>query len=268
MQATGKEVDTILQSVNPAPAPENLPAVGFMSIIEKAASLDNVDVDKLERMMAMQLQWEDRQAERHYNDSMTEVMKDLAPIKITKSKKVEYEVEKGKPEKGKYEAFRYVPLEQIEPIIRPILLNHGFFISYDTEPCAIPGWHTIVVWIAHTGGHRKPYRIPMPLETGGGKNNAQAMGSTQMYGMRRALCAALNIIPIGEDNEATGAPITDDQAKEIKDGLIETGLDTVKFLATLKAESVEEIRTKDYRRAMTAINAKRWEIQQQKAGAK
>jgi hypothetical protein len=58
------EIEIITQSITPAPAPENLSVVqgGFMSIIEKAAALENIDVDKLERMMAMQMQWEDRQA--------------------------------------------------------------------------------------------------------------------------------------------------------------------------------------------------------------
>jgi len=102
--------------------------------------------------------------------------------------------------------------------------------------------------------------MPMPLDVSGGKGNAQAMGSTQTYGMRRALCGAFNIIPVGQDDDASGGAITAEQAKEIKDGLKETGLDVVKFCNNLKARNVDEIKLKDYARAKTALDAKRYQI--------
>lgn len=234
---------------------------GFMAIIEKAAALDNVDVDKLERMMQMQLKWEEVNARKMFDEARARVSAKLSHIKVTKTRSVAYDVEKGNKSAGQKEAFKYAALEDIDKLVRPILDEEKIVVSYDTEPCALAGWHTIVCWLSHAG-HREPYRIPMPLDTTGGKGNAQAMGSTQMYGMRRALCGALNIITVGVDDDGAGGPITEEQAKEIKDGLKATGLDTAKFLKTLKVESVEEIRTKDFGRAITAIDAKKWQLSQ------
>jgi hypothetical protein len=107
----------------------------------------------------------------------------------------------------------------------------------------------------------------MPLDTSGGKTTRRAWAAPIHMASGYALCAALNIITVGEDDDAQGGPITVEQAKEIRDGLIETGLDDIKFLKTLKAGTVDEIRSKDLQRARTALDAKRYQmLQQQKAG--
>lgn len=243
--------------------------IGYMPLINKLSQNPTREtMEIIERMMTAQEKWEDRQAEKRFNEAMAAIAKELASVKIIKDSKVQYDVDKNDKSQGKVEAFRYVKLEKIEPIVRPILLARGMHVSYDTEPCALAGWHTIVVWFAHNEGHRRAYRMPMPLDSGGGKNNAQAMGSTQSYGMRRGLCAALNLIPVGEDDDASGAPITDEEAKIIKDGLKNSGLDVKKFLSNIKAESVEQIKSKDYGRAMTAIDAKLYRLSQQKKDGK
>lgn len=236
---------------------------GFLAIIEKASSLESIDVDKLAKMMEMQLQWEDRQAKKLFDEVKSRVSAKLSNIKVVKTRSVAYDIDKNDKSKGQKEAFRYAALEDIDKLIRPVLIEENLDVSYDVEPCALAGWHTIVCILSHAG-HREHYRMPMPLDTSGGKGNAQAMGSTQTYGQRRALCAALNIITIGEDDDATGGAISAEQAKEIKDGLKETGLDVVKFCQSLKVPNVDEIKIKDYGRARTAIDAKRYQILKKK----
>lgn len=236
-------------------------AGGFMAIIEKAASLENLDVDKLERMMQMQLQWEAGQAKKEWEAAMTRISARLADIRIRKTKSVGYDIDKNDKSKGQKEAFRYTPLEDIDKVVRPILNEEAMTVFYDTEPSATPGWHTVIVKMSHAG-HTEMSRIPLPLDVSGGKNNTQGMGSTYSYGKRYALCAALNIITVGEDNDGAGAPITDEQAAEIKQGLKDTGLNVEKFLQNLKVSCVEEIPLREYRRAMTAIDAKKYQLLQ------
>lgn len=230
---------------------------GFMAIIEKAAALDNIDVDKLERMMAMQLQWEDRNANKLFQEALARVSSRIGHIKVTKTRTVAYDVDKTDKAKGQKEAFKYAALEDIDKLVRPVLDEEKVTVSYDIEPCALPGWHTVVCYLSHAG-HKEPYKMPMPLDTSGGKGNSQAMGSTQTYGMRRALCGALNIVPVGMDDDGAGGAITEEQAEQVKQGLKDTGLDVIKFLKRMKVESVEEIRTKDFIVALAAIENKRY----------
>ncbi len=240
-----------------------------MAIIDKVAALDNIDVDKLERMMQMQMQWEAQQSKKAFADCMTRISARLAVIRIVKNKSVGYDIEKGNPAKGQKEAFKFTPIEDIDKVVRPILNEEGMSISYDTELSAMQGWHTIIIKLSH-GGHTETSKIPLPLDVSGGKNNTQGMGSTYSYGKRYALCAAFNIITVGEDDDGSGGPITDDQAKQIKDGLRETGLDIAKFLKAMKAVTVEEIRTKEFTRALATIENKRYMNKQEaeKKGSK
>ena len=248
---------------------ENLPATtgGFRSIIEKAAALDNVDVDKLERMMAMQLQWEERQARKLFDEAKARASQKLKNIKIEKTRSVSYDIDKNDKSKGQKEAFKFAALEDIDKLIAPVLAEEKIDVSYKIEPCALAGWHTIVCWLEH-GGHREPYPMPMPLDTSGGKGNAQAMGSTQTYGQRRALCGAFNIITIGMDDDGMGGNIDDAQAKNIKDMMQGLELDAgkvLRFLKYMKAESVEKILFKDYRKATSFLEEK---LAKKKAGDK
>ncbi len=235
---------------------------GFLAIIEKASQLDNVDVDKLAKMMEMQLQWEANQAKKSFDAAMTRISAKLATIRIVKTKTVAYDINKNDKAAGQKEAFRYASIEDIDKIVRPILNEENMAVSYDTAPAA-NSWHEIIVKLSHAG-HTETSRIPLPLDTSGGKGNTQAMGSTYSYGKRYALCGALNIITVGEDDDGMGGAITAEQALEIKNGLKETGLDVIKFCQALKTPNIDEIRQKDLARARTALDAKRYQILKKK----
>lgn len=206
----------------------------------------------------MQMEWEDRQEERDFNNAIERIVGKLAHIRIVKSKSVGYDIDKNDKSKGQKEAFRYTPIEEIEKIVRPLLAEENIRPAYTCKPSGMQGMYEVTCTLKR-GRQSTESCIPLPMDTSGGKNNAQGMGSTFSYGKRYALCAALFITTVGEDNDAAGAPITEEQSIEIKQGLMDTGLDTKKFLKTLKIESVDEMATKDYRRAMNLINATRWE---------
>lgn len=252
---------TVNDSASRELSPSTAPALtgGFMSIIEKAAALENIDVDKLERMMAMQLQWEDRQAEVAFNEAMTRVAARIGNIKIVRTRGVSYD--KGEIKK---DAFKYAAIEDIDRLIAPILAEEGVTVSFDTEPSATQGWHNIIIRVSH-GRHTKSAKVPLPLDTSGGKNNTQGMGSTYSYGKRYALCAFFNIVTVGDDDDGAGGAITDEQAAEIKTALRDTESDVVKFLAYMKVASVEEIRTRDYKKATALLESKK--KQKEKANA-
>jgi len=244
----------------PVITPQQPVSGGMLAIIERVASDPHADVEKLERMLSLQERIMTKQSEIDFTEALAR-MKPKLP-KVEKKGMIKF-TDKNGVERNTPHA-RY---EDIQEAIDPHLATEGFTISFDTTaaPNSMP---IISCTLAHKGGHSKTISMPLPLDTSGSKNNLQAMGSTISYGKRYLVGMMFDLVIKGEDDDAQGGAITDAQAKEIKDGLKETGLDTVKFLKTLKAESVEEIRTRDYARATSAIDAKKWRNSQEimKAG--
>jgi hypothetical protein len=116
----------------PAPSSDNPSTV--LALIERVALDPRADVGKLERMMAMYERLKVKEAELAYKAAKGRILKKLAGIKIVKNRSVPYEIEKGKPQKGTYEAFKYAPLEEIDKHLRPLLAEEDMDLSYSDEP--------------------------------------------------------------------------------------------------------------------------------------
>ena len=92
-----------VEGLLPKPLSNNPSTV--LALIERVALDPRVDVEKLERMMELYERLKAKEAELAYNEAKGRILKKLARIKIVKNRSVLYEVEKGKPQKGTYEAF-------------------------------------------------------------------------------------------------------------------------------------------------------------------
>jgi hypothetical protein len=234
---------------------ESLPAneaATMISIIAKAASDPNVDVSKLEKLLDMQQRIMTKQAEIDFNEALARISCKMP--RIVKGGVVEY---KDKDTKKTEEAFKFARYEDIDKVIRPLLVNEGFSLSYDTA-MREGGGVIVTGTLSHRSGHSRTASIPLALDNSGGKNNVQGMGSTTQYGKRYTMCMLLNIVTIGEDDDGTGAEfITHEQAAELDLQARELGVDMVAWLGILKAASVPEILAKDYKRAKDLLEKKR-----------
>src|SRR6516164_7636589 len=120
-----------IERLLPAP-PSDSPST-VLALIERVALDPRADVGKLERMMAMYERLKAKEAELAYNAAKGRILKKLAGIKIVKNRSVLYDVEKGKPQKGTYEAFKYAPLEEIDKHLRPLLAEEDMDLSYSDK---------------------------------------------------------------------------------------------------------------------------------------
>jgi hypothetical protein len=109
-------------------------AASMLALIERVALDPRADVEKLERMMAMYQRLKAKETELAYNAAKARILKKLAGIKIVKSRSVLPEIDKGKPKKGTYQAFKYAPLEEIDKHLRPLLVKEDMDLSYSDEP--------------------------------------------------------------------------------------------------------------------------------------
>ena len=238
---------------------EHKEPVTIISIIAEAVKSGMVDATVIHSLLDAEERWRKSQAEIEFNEAFSRLSQKLP--RIVKKGSVAYkDKQSGKSE----EAFRFATYETIDEAVRPLLADEGFSMLYDTKERE-GGGLIMTATLLHSKGHKMQSSIPLALDSSGGKNNIQAMGSSSSYGRRYAMCNILNIVTIGEDDDANSAfPITTEQAIELDLKLTESGLDRAKFLKILKVEDIRDIRVKDYGRAMNTVKAKIYDNEKEK----
>lgn len=163
-----------------------------LSVISRAASDPAVDVDKLERLLAMQERIMATQAKAAYDADMASLQSGMPSI--TKDAKIIV----GGTVRANYASF-----ENIVSTIRPMLEQYGFSVTFKTS-FAGETLH-VLGRISHRAGHAEETTIALPFDNSGSKNDVQAIGSSISYGKRYALCMLLNIATGGEDDDGHAA---------------------------------------------------------------
>src|SRR6201981_509409 len=233
-----------------------------LELIERVVLDPRAGVEKLDRMMAMYERQKAKEAELGFNAAKGRILKKLAGIKFVKNRPAIYEIEKGKPQRGTYEAFKYAPLEEIDKHLRPLLLEEEMDLSYSDEPRE-HGWILIRGRLKHLpSGYFEDSFMPAPPDTSGGKSNVQGVGSTNSYLRRYLACNIFNIVVVGDDDDGNGGTIDEVQPTTLLD-LIKKAKVGPKFLKYMRAQSIEEagsleaavgtIASRDYRKAITTL---------------
>lgn len=253
-----------LSSVITSPPAELPIETQFMNMLERMATDPNADATKARVFFDMRADFMKEKRMTEFDQAHARIKKYMRDnkIRIVKTRTVGYDIEKGNKAAGQKEAFKYAAVDDIDPIIGPLLEAEGITDSYTMESIG-SGWYNVTCTLK-LNGHREKSTIPMPLDTSGGKNNTQGSGSTMSYGKRHSLVAALGLTIYGQDNDGAGAPVTNEQAVELDKLLTESGMDKAKFLALMKVEDVRAIPTKEYGRAKNALEAALY--RKQKAG--
>lgn len=228
-------------------------ADAYLEMIERAARDPSVDIDKIERLMAMRERMMEKQARAAYSAALAEMQPKLPIVQRRGLIKVP-----AKDNKSGHET-PYALWEDINEAIRPHLSLHGFALSFRVRKEADRIEVTGV--LSHREGHSEETMLSLPMDSTGSKNNVQAIGSSVSYGKRYTAGALLNLTSRGEDDDgaAGGAvgTIGDDQIDKIRDLIVEVGADPIKFCAYLKVANIESIPASKYAAAVSALEAKR-----------
>lgn len=182
------------------------PAQSFMNIVERVATMPDLNMDTLKGLLDMQERIMKRDAESAFNAAMAEMQCEIPTI--------------AERAKG-HGTIKYATLEDISDIVKPIMKVHGFAISFKVEHAN--NGLSVTGILMHRAGHREETTMLLPIDTSGSKNAVQAVGSSTSYGKRYVMCALLNITTRGEDDDAySAAPsatepmITDIQVRQIQ----------------------------------------------------
>lgn len=230
--------EVVLAPVSPPVAETPPPALAepksLIGAIVKLARDPEVDVAKLDALLKMQADMEERQAKRESIEAFAALSADMPRVKKS-----------GVIELGKGRAIPFAKWEDMDKIIRPLLARHGFTLSFDSAPRQGEGGGLVVTGeLQHVRGHVRRASIPLPLDSGPGRNNLQAQGSTLSYGKRYCAEMLLNIVREGDDddgNKGGTAFLAPEQIEEIQKLIEETKTDIARYCGAMKVASLAEI---------------------------
>ena len=226
---------TIMQE-SPAPVAANAP----VNILQYVLAQENVNIDALERIMALQEKTRQREAEAAFNSAMAEA-KEQIPV-IMKTKKVSFGDTK----------YSHEDLAEITKVLTPIISPLGLSYTWDTD--YKDSMVIVTCVISHKSGYSKNTTLPAPIDTSGKKNAIQSIGSTVTYLQRYTLKAAFGLAVANDDDarfsgQGNMETITEEQATRLRELVEKTSTAIDKFCRFFKVQSVADIAAKDFKAA-------------------
>lgn len=225
----------------------------IVQVIERAARDPNIDIDKMERLLAMQERVLARDAETQFNEAMTLAQSEMGRVSTDAT--------------NPQTRSEYATYGKLDRAVRPIYTKHGFSLSFDEgeAPKEKPMHVRILCHVSHRAGHTRIYHKDMPADGKGAKGGdvmtlTHATGAAQSYGMRYLLKGIFNIA-IGEDdndgNDEEGERISEKQIADLEALLSEVGQNKAEFMNWARISSLSQIQSAAYSECVRVIEARR-----------
>jgi len=215
-------------------------AITPMDMLNRAVS-SGADLDMIEKLMNLQERWEAGNARKAFEKALAAAGGEL-PIVIRNAT--------GHNDK------KYADFSAIAKAIDPVLSRHGLYYRFKT----LQTEKTITVTCVLFGhGHSEETALTAGADTSGNKNAIQAIGSTLTYLQRYSLVQMLGLAAAKDDDGAAapGNAISLEQVEELVTLADEVGADKEAFCRYFKVGGFADISTKDFPRAVAALNKKR-----------
>lgn len=220
----------------------------LLTVIAAAVADPRIDVEKMERLLAMHEKITTEQRRIDYFAALARIQSVIPQIN---QEGMIYD------KHGKLRS-RYAKIEHIDAILRPLLAEEGFAMSFDSA-AAPNGGYLLSCTLSHQGGHSETKSLILPLDKSDFRSNVQSVGSTISYGKRTLKKMHLDIVEVHEDDDGQGGSkkISEDQARDIEAALEETRGDPALFLKFMGVESFSDILECDMPKATAALEKKR-----------
>lgn len=203
--------------------------VAFLQFLERAASDTAVDVDKLERIMAMHKEMLQLRAQGEYTVAMAKAQTEMPPVVCDKV--------------NLHTKSKYPSIEAVQDGIKEIYLSNGFTCIFSEGSPPANGMIHVIGTVRHVGGHVEIINRYAPADTAGpsgtkNKTEVQGSQSTVSYISRRMLCSIFGVTILGDDKDgnADREMVSKDQIKTLKKLATDCGADTpelVRYLLNL-----------------------------------
>lgn len=200
-QATAPiELELVCETVRPGGLPAvaaNQPlAVTPITLLQMAVQ-QNADLDRLEKLMDLQRQWEAEEARKAFNAAMAAFKAN--PPEILKNKHVSFEARDG----GSITSYDHATLDEVCAKVGIALAEHGLYHDWSIEQK--DGGVSVTCTLTHEKGHSKSVTMTALPDTSGKKNSIQAIASTTSYLQRYTLRAVSGTAEKGMDDDGRSA---------------------------------------------------------------
>lgn len=160
------------------------PAFLLQMAVEQGA-----DLDRLERLMALQERWESNEAKKAFDTAFAAFKAEA--VVLVKNKRVT-----NGPLNGK----AYAELHSIVNAVTPALSKHGLSSAWKITKDE-KDWIEVTCTIRHSAGHSESVSMGGPPDAGGAKNAIQARASTVSYLERYTLKAITGLSEQEDDTD-------------------------------------------------------------------
>jgi hypothetical protein len=224
-------------------------AVQSPSDMIKLAITGGADLEKLEKLLSLQREWERNEARKAYNQAMAEFKAN--PPQIDKDKTVSFGAGKT--------AYKHASLYNVTQKISQELSKHGLSAQWTTKQ---EGEQIgVMCTITHKLGHSESTMLSAKADTSGSKNPIQAIGSTVTYLERYTILALTGLATFDDDTDGVVDEwITESQLGQVIDMIADTGTDEAKFLSYMKIESLEKMPKAKFQQAVAALEDKKRKV--------
>lgn len=230
------------------PAPVITEQTAMIQMIERMAMNPEINIERVAQLISMQERMEERQFLRAsklaYDKAFSEMQGELPILE----------------ERGKHSGTgsTYAKFDDLNEAVKPVLKKHGFYLKFrikqDTAKVIVTGI------LGHKEGYSEEAQIELPVDTGGQKNNVQAIGSSIKYGERYTAGALLSLSSrkSEDDNGDRGGgivPISEEQFGELRKLMLEARTNEVKFLELFKIDALTDLPASKFPKAVDELKA-------------
>lgn len=244
--------DLVTQDEPQLPARQD-DSAALMTVIERMATMPELDIDRVERLFEMHNKMLDRTAETAYNDSLARAQREMESVSAN--------------QQNDHTKSTYANLEAVHSVCKPIWTSHGFSVSSTLKPSTQQNHVLVSCEVRHSAGFKQVYENDWPLDMAGaqGKVNKtaiQAMGSTASYARRYTELMIFDIAIKHEDNDGNkpkASPahqtLTNAQIKNLRDAMKVAGVDDAYVCKETQVNRIEELQQGRLKGCLNALEA-------------
>lgn len=220
---------------------------GILTLIERAVRDQTVDIDKMERLLAMQERVMAEQSKRAFTVSLREAKREIKPIVRNKY--------------NEQTKSRYADLEAVADAIDPIIEKHGFVPTFGTGKSELPDHYQVTCDLLHVDGYERHYFADVPVDTTGIKGNqnktaTHGFGSTMSYARRYLKLLIFDVATTDNDGNRDEPTIDAQQCAELRQLIGKAGVTEESFCDYIKVGTLPELAARHFERAKGVLTQK------------
>ena len=170
--------------------PQDQSAV-MVSLIQRAATDPQFDLEKLDRLLDVKERWEREEARKAYVAALAAFK--LDPPRLVKDRRVDFGEGRNRTR------YNHASLGDVASLIAEGLAQHG--LSHGWAVAQADGVVTVTCTLTHALGHSEQVSITGPRDDSGNKNGIQAIGSAVTYLERYTLMAITGLAAHDTDDD-------------------------------------------------------------------